>query len=209
MGFSNTAIWIMSMKGKNKRDSTVLRILAPNECSAKDLRFFARLVRLGEQVASAGLEARIRAAAWLGFAWFGGALVGVAALKAPRPTYRDKIFSAAEVATLAVHFPLEFGWVLVTPQFRGLGIAKKLLCHLMAKNSGDGIFATTSVDNHFMHKILQSSGFQMVGQPFPSDRRNATNFLWVRPGQTNNATAKAAIKHWGSLGPCKAGNAPI
>jgi hypothetical protein len=66
----------MSLKRKSKRASLVFRILPPDECSAKDLHSFARLVRQGGQVASVGLETRIGAAAWLGFAWLDRKRVG-------------------------------------------------------------------------------------------------------------------------------------
>jgi GNAT superfamily N-acetyltransferase len=172
----------MSIKRKSKRASLVIHILTPGECSAEDLQSFARLVRQGDQVSSAGLESRIAAAAWLGFAWSGRRLAGVAALKIPRSEYRRKVFSAAQASTPARSFQLEFGWAVVLPQFRGLGIAKSLLRELLAKNAATGTFATTNEDNRFMQKILQDSGFQLTGQPFRSRRKQTSNYLWVRSG---------------------------
>ncbi len=168
----------MSIERKSKRASLVIRLLTPGECSAKDLQSFARLVRQGAQVMSKGLEARIAAAAWLGFACLGRKLAGVAALKTPRPTYRSKIFSAAQAVALTHRFPLEFGWAVVVPECRGLGIAKTLLRELLTKNTGGGIFATTSADNQFMQRILRHSGFEVLGKPFPSPRKKTNNYLW-------------------------------
>jgi len=168
----------MSIKRKSKRASLAIRILAPGECSATDLQSFVRLVCQGAQVTSVGLEARIASATWLGFAWSGEKLAGVAALKNPRPTYRSKVFSAAKAAALAQRFPLEFGWTVVVPECRGLGIAKTLLRELLAKNASSGTFATTSTDNQSMQKILRDSGFEVLGEPFPSPRKETNNCLW-------------------------------
>jgi GNAT superfamily N-acetyltransferase len=168
----------MNINRKNKRASLVIRILPPGECSAKELQSFARLVRREAQVMPEGLEARIAAAAWLGFAWLGGTLAGVAALKNPRSAYRNKIFSAAQATALAQGFPLEFGWAVVVPECRGLGIAQTLLRDLMKIIADGGIFATTRADNQPMQRILQRSGFEILGQPFASRRQETNNHLW-------------------------------
>ena len=170
---------------KNKSDSLVIRICVPQECTADDLRSFARFVRQGEQVTSEGLETRIAEAAWLGFALFNRRVVGVAAIKNPQPNYQFKVFSAAEVPARIREFTLEFGWVFILPEYRSLGIATSLLQELLAKVSADGIFATTGSENRHMHQTLLRSGFQVVGQPFKSTRKETTNFLWVRSSSSN------------------------
>jgi GNAT superfamily N-acetyltransferase len=172
----------MSTKRNRKRIALEIRILTPEECPDEDLRSFVRMVRQGGQVTSAGLEARIASAAWLGLARLGGKLAGVAALKVPRRAYHSKVFSAAQASEQAHRFPLEFGWAFVVPPFRGLGIAKALLGALLAKNVGGGTFATTRADNRFMERILRDAGFEILGQPFQSPRKETTNSLWVRPG---------------------------
>lgn len=168
----------MNTKRESKLAALELRILAPGECSAEDLQSFAGMVRQGAQVASAGLEDRIASAAWLGFAWLDEKLVGVAALKNPRPNYRSKVFSAAQVACLAHRFPLEFGWVVIVPEYQGLGIAKALLCKLLAKNTVGGAFATASADNQRIQRILRNSSFEVLGKPFPSPRKETVIYLW-------------------------------
>lgn len=152
----------------------------------KDLQSFARLVRREAQVTPEGLEARIAAAAWLGFAWLGGTLAGVAALKNPRSSYRSKVFSAAQVTALAQGFPLEFGWAVVVPESRGLGIAKSLLRELLEIRADAGIFATTRADNQPMQRILQCSGFEILGQPFASRRQETNNYLWGIPSSSGS-----------------------
>jgi GNAT superfamily N-acetyltransferase len=174
------------IQNDNNTSLVSVRICAPSECAAADLRSFARFVRKGKQITANGLELRIAVAAWLGFAWIDEKLGGVAALKNPRPAYQKKVFSAAHAATIALQFPLEFGWVHTAAQFRGRGIATALLGELLAKNSGEGIFATTNAENHIMQKILRDSGFEMAGQPFPSDRTDAINVLWVKRAKESN-----------------------
>lgn len=172
----------MCTRKKDKDRPLKIVILAPIDSSAKDRCAFSRLLRQGKQVVTAGLEGRIAEAAWLGFAWHDGQLAGVAAIKVPRPTYRKKVFAGAGVANLFSHFSLEFGWVFVLPEFRGLGIAHTLLRELLVKSNDRNIFATTAANNQVMERILKRSGFEQMGQHFQGEQSNANIRLWVRLG---------------------------
>jgi hypothetical protein len=175
----------MSIQRKSDPAASAIRILLPGECSADDLQTFTHLVRQGDQVMSLGLEARIVAAAWLGFAWLEGKIAGVAALKNPLPTYHTKVFSAAGAMPLADRYPLEFGWAVVVPQFRARGIATSLLHELLLKTT-TGTFATTNADNQSMRRILQGSGFHVLGRPFRIPRRATACLLWVFPAASGH-----------------------
>ncbi len=168
----------MSIQRDNKSLPTTMHILTPDECSTEELASFSRLVRQGNQVMGAGLETRVAEAAYLGFARFNERLVGVGALKVPRPAYQAKVFSAADVVDRIAGFRLELGWVFVLPEFRSLGIAQTLLCKLLAMDRGNGIYATTRADNPVIHGILRHLRFETLGHPFLSSRKEAYNYLW-------------------------------
>lgn len=160
-----------------------IRVLSPKECSARELESFGRLVREGGEVRAGGLESRIADAKWLAFAQAQDTFVGVAALKSPRPAYRDRVFAEAGVVALAPQFSLEFGWAYVVPPWRRRGVGRALLQHTLDKVAQESVFATAAADNAPVHQLLRSAGFEIVGIAFPSARRRANLNLWVRPGR--------------------------
>lgn len=157
-----------------------MRIAAPRECTVDDLRAFATMVREGGQVDPAGLEARILKAAWLGLFSLDGELAAVAALKVPRPSYQQGVFSKARVPDQSVKFQLEFGWLVVAPKYRRRGLATALVRALLMKNPRDGVFATTVETNKAVGEILKNEGFESLGQAFRSARGETSINLWVR-----------------------------
>jgi GNAT superfamily N-acetyltransferase len=154
---------------------------APGECSPQDVASFCKLVKAGGEVAEAGLEQLVNQARRLVFARSDNALVGVAALKTPRPNYKARVFRKAGVGN-ADDYPLELGWVFVVPEHRRQGISGRLVEAALEGTDG-GAFATSRLDNTHMHGCLERHGFERSGQPYKSDDADREILLYVRRGR--------------------------
>jgi predicted GNAT family N-acyltransferase len=164
------------MIGKSKSAD---RIQPPGKCSPDQLDAFAELVLQGGQIRAPGLRERVGRAHWLGFHYEDDQLAAVAALKQPGVNHRDKVFRKAKTTFPAGAFVAELGWVFTREGFRGRGICRCLLKQLLEKAGQDNLFATTRTDNCSMQSLLESLGFQHVGQPFHGTNGKRLLQLWV------------------------------
>jgi GNAT superfamily N-acetyltransferase len=144
------------------RDNTSprLRVAAPAEFAESELREFEALVVEGGEVVADRLAARIRRASALllmddGF----GLLNAIAALKHPADSYRAKLGRLTHVTLHSSEYPMELGWVFVSPGARGRGYSKMLVEAALARVQQAGLFATSRTDNKRMHAVLLGSGF--------------------------------------------------
>src|SRR5467141_2979867 len=80
---------------------------------------FLRLVREGGEVGDAVLESNVRNAKCLVFLRSASALSGIAALKKPRQSYRQRIGTETGVEISAASYPYELGYVFITEGQRG------------------------------------------------------------------------------------------
>lgn len=142
---------------------------APSECSPSELAAFAACVREGGEVASDGLDELIQNATRLVFCQNESGLIGVAAIKNPRDSYRFKISKRANVQLARDTWPHELGWVFVVPSGRGQGLSKSLVA-CATDNLGSAVFATSRTDNVYMHATLRGVGFVAMGDPYKSDK---------------------------------------
>ncbi|MDX1578971.1 MAG: GNAT family N-acetyltransferase [Gemmatimonadota bacterium] len=151
---------------------------APADASDTECRAFARLVRLGFGPAPDHRLDRIRAASRLAYViGEGGSLVAVAALKRPDESYRRDVFLKAGVPVRPSDVELELGWVFVTPDRRGSGIARRLCAELLAAVPGTALFATTRPDNLPMARILLDLDFERSGRPYSREAEELALFL--------------------------------
>jgi len=138
------------------------------------------MVRAGEEVGTAVLERNIRNAEALAEARQSACLVGVAALKKPLSTYCQRITKKTGVTVNAQTFRFEFGYLFVLPSARRQGLALALCGAALGQANGDGVFATTRINNVGTHTILEKSGFSKAGTPYASGRGNHQLQLFVR-----------------------------
>src|SRR5436309_15958173 len=88
-------------------------IFSPSDCAAEALADFEKLVVEGGAVDPQGLTQRIRNAFRLLFLRTSdGQLVGVGALKHPRPSYRNRVFANAQATIASDEYRVELGWVV-------------------------------------------------------------------------------------------------
>ncbi len=163
---------------------------SPSDCTATELNAFIALVREAGEVAANGLPNRVRAAERLFFLLDESyALLGISALKHPSPGYRAKVFSHAAAQSTPDEFPFEVGWVVVAPQYRGLGLSRPLVSMLLSYQPPSFVFATTRADNHFMQRTLLRLGFKREGHTYRSERGDYDLVLLTRKGHDSKRNA--------------------
>src|ERR1044072_3478320 len=122
-------------------------VFLPSDCTAESLADFEKLVVEGGAVNPQGLAERIRNASRLLFLRApDGHLVGVGALKHPRPSYRNKVFADARATVSADEYPVELGWVVVAKSYQGRRLSTRIVSELLAFAKHENIFATTRTD---------------------------------------------------------------
>ncbi len=130
-----------------------------------EIEMFARVVQTGgavdERYVRLGLR---RDGAKLLMARIANEVVGVSALKIPLQTYRAGIESKEKSGypLPLAQFPYELGYVAVSPDFGGRGIATTLIEKVIEQSDGSGLFATTS-NAAMKDTLLPRAGFKRVG----------------------------------------------
>jgi GNAT superfamily N-acetyltransferase len=160
-------------------------IFLPSDCTAQALADFEKLVVEGGAVNSEGLGQRIRNASRLLFLRASDdQLIGVGALKHPRPEYRNKVFADARATVSADEYPVELGWVVVAKSYQGRRLSTRIVSELLAFAKHENIFATTRTDERVL-SFAFDCGFKINGKPFSSGNgydlvlylRNAHDYL--------------------------------
>jgi GNAT superfamily N-acetyltransferase len=159
-------------------------IFSPSDCTAEALADFEKLVLEGGAVDPQGLTQRIRNAFRLLFLRTSdGQLVGVGALKHPRPGYRNGVFANAQATTASDEYRVELGWVVVAKTHQGRGLSTHIVGELLTFAKNENVFATTRADERVM-RYASDYGFEINGKTYPSGRgydlvlylRNAARF---------------------------------
>jgi len=145
-------------------------ILSPSDCTAEALVDFEKFVVEGGAVNPQGLTQRIRNAFRLLFLQTpDGQLVGVGALKHPRPGYRSRVFANAQATAVSDEYGVELGWVVVAKTHQGLGLSTRIVGELLPFAKNENIFATTRAEERVM-RYASDYGFEINGKPYPSGR---------------------------------------
>ena len=145
-------------------------IFSPSDCTPQALADFEQLVIEGGAVDPQGLAQRIRQASHLLFLrTIDGQLVGVGALKDPRPAYRRRVFTAARATVPAERYPVELGWVVVAKSHQGQQLSTRIVGELLTLAKNKNIFATTRADERIM-SFASDYGFEINGKSYPSGR---------------------------------------
>lgn len=154
----------MILKDFLREDSKILKPTQATSLEFNDIKNF--MVQSGE-VTMAGLENRLKKSKFLGLEYVDGVVAGVGAVKTPNRSYKERIFNSAGISQQHSQYDAELGWIFTSPQYRGKGVAKKLVNELLKKYSKK-IFATVREDNNTMINILKSKGFKQIGEPYGS-----------------------------------------
>ncbi|HEU0209024.1 MAG TPA: GNAT family N-acetyltransferase [Candidatus Udaeobacter sp.] len=145
-------------------------ILSPSDCSPQELADFEKLVIEGGAVDPEGLAQRISNASRLLFLRnSNGQLVGVGALKHPRPSYRNGVFAKAGANVPSYRYRVELGWVVVAKSYQGRRLSARIIAELLALTNNQNVFATTRADDRAA-RFAAAHGFAPHGNPYPSGR---------------------------------------
>jgi GNAT superfamily N-acetyltransferase len=138
------------------------------------------VVRAGE-VGTRGINNRIQNAEALAFLSVRNKIVGIAALKNPSTGHKREVFEKANAVDSLPAYRFELGWCHVSKKFQGNGYSKVLLKELLPSARGQGVYATSRLDNQRMHKSLENEGFVQIGDSWPSTNQPGKSlFLFVR-----------------------------
>lgn len=146
-----------------------------------ELQDFIALILAGGEVDDIVLKNNVCNAKCLVFLRQGGCLSGVAALKNPLQSYRQKISKKAGVLIDTSEFPFELGYIFVLPSARRQGFSVELTNAALSAAEGKGVFATSHAKNEHMHATLDRSGFIKSGCIYASSKGNRDLQLFLRP----------------------------
>jgi len=152
----------------------------PAACSDQDIEEFVHLVLEGGQVQEGGLRDLVMEAQWLGFGRIDGVLNSVAAIKAPRDSYRNRVFRKAKAAEDPTEFDVEFGWAFTRTRYEGHGLASGL-ADLLLRGINAPILATTGEKNGGMRHILEKRMFCKSGEPYEGRIESKVLYLRIPP----------------------------
>lgn len=140
---------------------------------------FIDLVLAGGEVTENTLRGNVPVARCLTYLRDGESLLGVAALKVPRPDYRQSILRKSGIAIPPENFPYELGYIFVVPEVRGNGHCGRLVEAALREAGARGLFATARSDNAAMHATLGRYGFARAGAPYPGRNEPETIQLFL------------------------------
>ncbi len=170
------------MQVMREEDGSVLRSAAkaPRECTDREIAEFEKLVLDGGEVEPQNLRARVKRAETLAFVYSSSEPAGVGALKRPNANYRKSVFERSHVDHSPTGFPLELGWVYVTPAHRRKGISAMLVQLLLGAVGNRNVFATSRTTNSSMQSTLERFGFVCSGHPYASGMGGHMLQLFIR-----------------------------
>lgn len=148
-------------------NAPAIRTAQPEDCSDAERKRFSDLVLEGGEVGGAVLAINIVEARVLVMLTQDEIVCGIAALKRPRKSYREKTSVKSEVDLDEASLPYELGYVYVQPVLQGTGQSHRLIAAALDHCDGAGVFATVRMDNDRMRATLEKAGFVVAGQPYP------------------------------------------
>lgn len=158
----------------------IVRCVIASMLSTTELADIEAFVLAGGEVAGRGLMRRIKSSFRVCDVHIGKCLVAVAGLKNPEVGYRARVSRHSKIALASDDYAFELGWVFVLPRARGKKLSR-LVCEPLARAAGhNGIFATSYVENDYMHHTLERLGFVRAGADWKSSRSDRRLCLFTR-----------------------------
>lgn len=156
-------------------------IKSPKDCSKDEIDNFIKKVIEEGQVSTSTLKNNVRRAKYLAFCYKTNELIGTAAIKNAETFYKNNVFKKAGVGKKSQYYNLEFGYATTNEKYRNKGINRKITDKLMKLIENENIFATTSVDNIPMQKILEKNDFTSIGEPYLGEQTKKMVQLYIKP----------------------------
>lgn len=156
-------------------------VAPPAEFDNDERALFRSLVIEAGEVAGNALDTNIEHAKVLAFLYDEEGVGGIAALKRPQMSYRNRIGKSAGVPLSVEALPYEFGYMFIRPALQGKHLSFPLACATLEEAEGAGIFATVRADNSRSHRTLLKAGFEAAGA-FPGREDREIALFIRRPG---------------------------
>lgn len=147
------------------------RLLSFKSFSVKEQQGIFELIASAGEVPTGRLKERLDLAQIVGAIFNGEVITSTATIKMPSRQYVDKILMKSYNEKFGGIFFLELGYVCTSPEYRGQGLALKLISQLIEKYSSNNLYATTRTDNKGMIRILEIHGFSLQGTPYLSENK--------------------------------------
>lgn len=145
----------------------------PIECDDKEINDFCNVLRTSNLVMIDGIKSRVLKSHYLSFCYSGlSYLIGIRSIKNPIQSYKEHIFSLAEISELNDLLKYEYGWYYVDPHYRSKGIGDKLFHSLNNTVDPKNIYSVVREDNEIMIKKIEKRGMERVGRPFKTNAHN-------------------------------------
>ena len=159
--------------------SEELVVKSPSETSTAVIRRFVQMILAGGAIVdtSAAIETRIRKCVSLIYKQQNGIIVGIAALKVPVKSYRERIGQSTGYYISESLYPYEVGYVVIEESARRQGLSQQLVEAVIGQASPAGLFATTS--SLAMHIVLPRVAFKKVGCNYRGADKNMLS-LYIR-----------------------------
>lgn len=170
--------------GKTTRtriDGYDIVVAPPAEFNSDERKRFRSLVIEAGEVGGNALDTNIENAKALAFLYDKERVEGIAALKRPQMSYRNRIGESAGVPLPLETLPYEFGYMFVRPALQGKRLSFPLACATLDTAEGAGIFATVRADNIQSRRTLAKAGFEAAGS-FPGREDREIALFIRRPG---------------------------
>lgn len=151
----------------------VVQACAPKHLDKGEMAACIAIVKEGEAVDPESAEQELAMAGLLAVVRKGRQVVGVGAIKRPRPGYAAKITKRSGQV-----FPPdtpELGYVAVDPEHRGNHLSSKIVAALLAEHRGP-LFAAT--DSERMKTVNSKAGFLQKGDAWKGKRGQLS--LWLK-----------------------------
>lgn len=155
------------------------RDIRSEDLNDKEVEIFVELVSSGGAVNEYFVRQGVkRPSTKVVLAEVDGRTVGVAALKIPSDNYRSGLQGAAKANRLIPQkdYPYELGYVSVSPEYVGRGIARRMIEIVLNLSDGKGIFATTS-HPAMKERLLPPFDFLLVGDTWKNEAGDSLNLL--------------------------------
>jgi len=144
----------------------------PIDCTSKQLRAFANIVMIGEEIPIDNLKRGIPAAEMLFFSILDRKIVGVSCVRYANAKFHKHLFEKAGALQMYNPSSIEFCWLSVLPEYRGQGVwvgIQKARADYMEDRPGHAIYR---VDNKHVIQAIEKYNFSQAGTAFYPDTGN-------------------------------------
>ena len=153
-----------------------LHFLPPDRIPAATLAAIEALVIAGGAVGPQWVGHHLRQAHLVAFALDGDKVAGSVTLKNPRPEYLARLH---ERCGLDLRGHLERGYTSVHPDYRGQGLATRLVRGLVRRADGRPIYTVIAHDNPYALGVTSHAGTRLVAS-FHSEIRHKPIGIWLQ-----------------------------